>query len=102
MGKWFFPLSPASGICAAPWIGQFTVTLSGDVFLCCLSSIILGNLHHSSLQEIWQGPRMTSIRKAFNRGYYPHECGYCRGFGIENYPHNAFMKMSRGRETTSY
>jgi MoaA/NifB/PqqE/SkfB family radical SAM enzyme len=87
---WFFPLTPAKGLCAAPWLGQFTVTFNGDVLLCCLSSAVLGNLHKSSLEDIWQGPRMRSIRQAFHEGHFPHECGYCRGFGVSNYPHNSF------------
>ncbi len=90
IGKWFFPLKPAKGLCAAPWLGQISLKFNGDVLLCCASSIILGNLYESSLDDIWHGPKITAIRQAFHDGHYPHECGYCRGFGIKNYPNNSF------------
>jgi MoaA/NifB/PqqE/SkfB family radical SAM enzyme len=95
LGRWFFPLSPHEGFCAAPWLGQFFVTFNGDVLLCCLSSTILGNLRQSSLKEIWLGPRMRQIRQEFHDGRFPHECGYCRGFGLNNYPHNSFESIPR-------
>jgi MoaA/NifB/PqqE/SkfB family radical SAM enzyme len=94
-GKWFFPLVPAKGHCAAPWLGQFRVNYNGNVSLCCLSSTVLGNVYHSSLSEIWHGSHMTRIRQAFFNGYYPHECGYCRGFGLNNYPNNSFINIKR-------
>jgi radical SAM protein with 4Fe4S-binding SPASM domain len=92
-GKWFFPLIANKGMCAAPWLGQFTVTFNGDVLLCCFSSTILGNLYKNSLEEIWHGRQMKRIRQAFHNGHFPHECGYCRGFGLNNYPNNAFAGM---------
>jgi MoaA/NifB/PqqE/SkfB family radical SAM enzyme len=95
MNRWFFPLRPARGACAAPWIGQLTVKLNGDLLLCCSSSTILGNLYRSSLEEIWHGPQMTQIRQAFHRGFYPHQCGYCRGFGLNNYPRNSFIGVEK-------
>jgi radical SAM protein with 4Fe4S-binding SPASM domain len=94
-GKWYFPLISAKGHCAAPWLGQLTITADGNVYLCCFSSIVLGNLYKASLDEIWHGQKMTHIREAFHQGNFPHECGYCRGFGIENYPHNAFPGIVR-------
>jgi MoaA/NifB/PqqE/SkfB family radical SAM enzyme len=90
VGRWFFPIKPVKGLCAAPWLGQITINFNGDVRLCCTSSTVLGNLFQSSLNDIWQGPKMTAIRQAFHDGHYPHECGYCRGFGIKNYPNNSF------------
>ena len=93
--RWIFPLVPQKGFCAAPWLGQLTVKFNGDLLLCCTSSIILGNLYHSSLEAIWYGPQMTRIRQSFQKGYFPHECGYCRGFGLNNYPNNSFVNYKR-------
>jgi MoaA/NifB/PqqE/SkfB family radical SAM enzyme len=95
VGKWFFPLIPTRGFCAAPWLGQLSINQDGNVRLCCSSSAILGNLYQSSLDEIWRGRRMTKIRQAFHNGHYPHECGYCRGFGLSNYPNNSFLSFQR-------
>jgi MoaA/NifB/PqqE/SkfB family radical SAM enzyme len=91
MGKEFFPIiRPRSG-CAAPWIGQLIVTINGDVRLCCVLPQVVGNIYESTLEDIWHGPTMTQIRSTFNKGGSPRICGYCRGFGYDNYPNNAFV-----------
>jgi radical SAM protein with 4Fe4S-binding SPASM domain len=90
-GKGFFPVvPPKAGTCAAPWIGQLGIEMNGDVTMCCASKYYLGNLNESSLDEIWRGPRMTSVRQAFNEGHFPRACGYCQGFGFTDYPNNSF------------
>jgi MoaA/NifB/PqqE/SkfB family radical SAM enzyme len=91
LSRQIFPLVPAKGAhCAAPWIGQLVISVDGDVQLCCASQYPLGNLNQSSIDEIWHGPKMTKIRETFHNGRYPRLCGYCRGFGFEDYPNNSF------------
>ncbi|MFC2166798.1 radical SAM/SPASM domain-containing protein [Acidobacteriota bacterium] len=88
-----FPLTRIRGSCMAPWFGQLIVNLKGDVKLCCSSSYILGSLNDSTLLEIWNSERMKTIRKSFAKGNKPRVCGYCNGFGLENYPKNAFREL---------
>lgn len=88
-----FPLTKIRGGCMAPWFGQLIVNLKGDVKLCCSSSYILGSLNDSTLPEIWNSERMKAIRKSFAKGNNPRVCGYCNGFGLENYPKNAFRGL---------
>lgn len=62
------------------------ITASGNVLPCCISpfatsdyeSIVLGNVYHRSLAEIWFGPRYMNFRKK-RRTQTPPEC--CRGCG---------------------
>lgn len=93
-----FPLKHPGGPCAAPWFGQLSIAFNGDVSPCCLSPAILGKLYDSSLGEVWQGRYMTRLRQAFHRGRFPHECGYCPGFGIDSYPANSFAGIERQKK----
>jgi MoaA/NifB/PqqE/SkfB family radical SAM enzyme len=89
-GKNVFPLFRNKGSCLAPWFGQPIISQNGNVRLCCASPYSLGNLHQSSLAEIWNSPRMAKVRAPFQKGFMPLICGYCQGFSFENYPVNAF------------
>jgi len=93
--KKFFPLERIKGACIAPWIGQLQINLQGNVNLCCETNCYLGNLNDSSLAEIWNSDKMQHIRKSFKEGYIPKVCGYCRGFGFDNYPENAFVGIDK-------
>ena len=87
----YFPLKPAKSFpCAAPWIGELGIKVNGDVRLCCGSNYLLGNLNETTLDEIWQGPKMQKVLQAFKDGRYPRICGYCKGFGFADYPNNSF------------
>ena len=92
-GRRLFPLVKQRGSCLAPWFGQPIIGIDGSVTLCCSANYVLGNLHQASLAEIWNGKRMQQIRETFRRGYIPRLCGYCQGFGFDDYPGNAFRHL---------
>lgn len=94
-GKGIFPLFRNAGHCLAPWIGQLVINHNGDVRPCCSSTLTLGNVRESTLQEIWNSERMMALRRSFAEGYIPKSCGFCTGFGFSNYPHNAFAGVKR-------
>ncbi|MHC1784847.1 MAG: SPASM domain-containing protein [Anaerolineaceae bacterium] len=95
--KNLFPLVPLKGHCAAPWLGQMIIEQSGNVNLCCGTDYSLGNINDSSLGEIWRSDRMKSIRKSFHNGVIPNICGFCKGFGVSNYPNNSFLSEDRSQ-----
>ena len=94
-GRHLLPLKKHRGSCLAPWIGQPVIGQNGNVRLCCLTDYSLGNLHESSLPEIWNSARMKKIRRTFKEGYIPRICGFCRGFDFNNYPLNTFPGVPR-------
>jgi radical SAM protein with 4Fe4S-binding SPASM domain len=63
------------------------ITANGNVLPCCISpfstidysSIIMGNIFKSSLEEIWSGPKYTSHREQLQTES-PPKC--CRGCGV--------------------
>ena len=63
------------------------ITANGNVLPCCISpfstvdnsSIILGNVFESSLEEIWAGPKYQNFRKQLQTDT-PPKC--CRGCGV--------------------
>jgi radical SAM protein with 4Fe4S-binding SPASM domain len=63
------------------------ITANGNVLPCCISpfstvdytSIILGNVFESSLEEIWSGPKYTYFREQLQTET-PPKC--CRGCGV--------------------
>jgi len=95
------PLTRRAGSCVAPWIGQLIVRQDGSVNLCCNTTFRLGNVKDSSLGQVWNSPRMRSIRRSFAAGRIPRVCGYCTGFGFGNYPNNAFPQVDRTTGTIS-
>ncbi|MAE72019.1 MAG: hypothetical protein CME06_16320 [Gemmatimonadetes bacterium] len=88
------PFKTARGICVAPWIGQLSINQSGIVCLCCASAFPVGDLNHSSLDEIWNSKHMRRVRRSFARERFPHLCGYCRGFDLKEYPRNTVFRKS--------
>jgi radical SAM protein with 4Fe4S-binding SPASM domain len=64
-----------SYFCEEPWTGLFTIVESGDVLLCpCYLKMRIGNVHDSSMQEIWNAPELVEIRRSFQRGELPEPC----------------------------
>jgi len=61
------------------------ITANGNVLPCCISpfstvdhsSIILGNVFESSLEEIWSGPKYTNFRKQRQTDEPPNCCRGC-------------------------
>ncbi len=93
LGKNFFPLSTAKGVCVAPWFGQLRVSQTGDVKLCCATDYSVGDLNTSTLTEIWNSAKMKRVREEFRSGHIPRICGYCKGFLLDNYPRNSFTEI---------
>jgi MoaA/NifB/PqqE/SkfB family radical SAM enzyme len=61
--------------CNEPWTGIFTIRESGDVLLCpCHLKMPIGNIHESSMHEIWNAPELVEIRESFERGELPEPC----------------------------
>ena len=61
--------------CEEPWTGVFTLREDGDVLLCpCYLKMRIGNVHESSMQEIWNAPELVEIRRSFQRGELPEPC----------------------------
>ncbi len=61
--------------CEEPWTGIFTIKESGDVELCpCHLQMRIGNIHESSMQDIWNAPELVEIRQSFQRGELPKVC----------------------------
>lgn len=61
--------------CTEPWTGIFTIRESGEVQLCpCYLKMPIGNIHDSSMQEIWNAPELVEIRESFERGELPEPC----------------------------
>ena len=82
--------------CLVHW-ARFNVNYDGKVIVCFNElfkepevdkSLVLGDLNNYSIQEIWQGDKLTEIRKAQLTGDYSHtsftknlpclECSYCQ------------------------
>jgi len=52
---------------------------SGDVQICCANALYpVGNVRRSSLDEIWDGPRVRAIRDALAVGDMSLGCSVCR------------------------
>jgi len=64
-----------SYFCDEPWTGVFTILEGGDVQLCpCYLKMRIGNVHESSMHEIWNAPELVEIRRSFQRGELPEPC----------------------------
>jgi len=61
--------------CTEPWSGIFTIRENGDVKVCaCYLKLKVGNIHESSMQEIWNAPELVELRRSFQRGELPEPC----------------------------
>jgi len=48
---------------------------NGDAILCsCYLVMKIGNVHESSMEEIWNAPEVVEIRESFRRGELPEPC----------------------------
>jgi radical SAM protein with 4Fe4S-binding SPASM domain len=74
------PDSPWAGAaCQEPW-RRLTVTVTGDVFICCFqmaNRVLLGNVMQEPVEEIWNGRRARLVREAMFSGEAPPACQGC-------------------------
>jgi radical SAM protein with 4Fe4S-binding SPASM domain len=70
--------------CMRPWSLTY-VTANGNVLPCCISpwvtedysSIIMGNVHKQSMEEIWHGEKYTEFRNKLLSDDPPESCKNC-------------------------
>ncbi|MDD5216620.1 MAG: radical SAM protein [Candidatus Omnitrophica bacterium] len=68
--------------CLKPW-RHVLVYLNGDVWICCHmrgENCVMGNLHGSDFNTIWNNDKITSIRKDIANGIMPSACCGCPVF----------------------
>ena len=69
------PAERPGPFCHEPWSGVFTILENGDAVMCaCYLKMKIGNVHESSMHEIWNAPELIEIREAFQRGELPKPC----------------------------
>jgi radical SAM protein with 4Fe4S-binding SPASM domain len=62
--------------CSYPW-ATMAVLGNGDVMACCVPGTKVGNLHGSSLEQIWKGEVMQRFRARVNSDDPPEACAVC-------------------------
>jgi radical SAM protein with 4Fe4S-binding SPASM domain len=63
-------------VCGVAWHSA-VVLGNGDVAACCVPSLVMGNLNHNTLEEIWNGPRYQALRRTVNTPQAPRQCLAC-------------------------
>jgi radical SAM protein with 4Fe4S-binding SPASM domain len=70
--------NPGPGkVCYEPW-DNFWVTWDGNVYPCCQTNRIMGNVNDAGFNEIWNGLAYRLFRDGISSGNYPKECIGCR------------------------
>lgn len=93
------------GYCAWPWVVMHVLS-DGKVALCCkASSIIMGDLKTQSMEEIFHGKAMTSVRRVVAAGGFACvQCERCYFRGnyaqFDNYLDIMIQVISRIRESS--
>lgn len=62
--------------CSEPW-SNLNINASGDVRACCFNDQNLGNLNQLTIEEIWNGPGYTGLRRDMAEGRVPPTCATC-------------------------
>lgn len=62
--------------CFDPW-ESFRVAENGDVYPCCYSGHVMGNVLQQSVEEIWNGAEYRDYRRRVNTSDPPVECQRC-------------------------
>lgn len=70
VGQW------CSRRCSHPWT-SVSIDEKGDVYPCCLFDEHMGNLHRSSLADIWNNRRYRRLRRTVNSGSPIGQCRDC-------------------------
>lgn len=66
----------SDGFCLMPWIG-IHIGPDSIVSPCCSSTLEMGDASKRSLDEIWNSPPITSLRKQMLSGERPLSCQHC-------------------------
>jgi radical SAM protein with 4Fe4S-binding SPASM domain len=67
--------------CAVPWVSA-EISARGDVTTChTFYDLSLGNIHKTSLLEIWRGARLARLREQLREGLLPICTACCRYHG---------------------
>ena len=70
--------SPGTGkVCYEPW-NNYWITWNGNVFPCCQTNRIMGNVNDSDFEDLWNNLAYRTFRKKIHSGDYPKECIGCR------------------------
>jgi MoaA/NifB/PqqE/SkfB family radical SAM enzyme len=69
--------------CDQPW-SVIYMAWNGDVRTCCFNDYALGNIDHSTIEELWNGPKYHAMRKSVARGEVLDACRDCLN-GKSNY-----------------
>ncbi len=70
------PKLPVEGRCLHPW-SSMSITEKGEVFPCCVSEFLLGDLKKSSIAEIWNNDRFQKLRSTVNSSRPLRDCRNC-------------------------
>ncbi|MGN7611470.1 radical SAM/SPASM domain-containing protein [Magnetococcales bacterium HHB-1] len=57
-----------------------TIASNGDILPCCYDltrQMVLGNIYHKTLADIWRGRTLNRLRAAIDKGAYPVLCQRC-------------------------
>lgn len=75
------PVNGNHSRCFQPW-KTFYVKTNGEVKPCCFSQTVMGNLHESTPEEIWNGDEYRKLRDSISQGVYPEGCRHCAAFNL--------------------
>jgi radical SAM protein with 4Fe4S-binding SPASM domain len=62
--------------CAHPWT-SVSIDEKGQVFPCCQSNLLMGDLRTSTFDEIWNNWRYRKLRRTVNTASAPPDCRRC-------------------------
>lgn len=75
-------------VCPQPFQRMF-VRNNGDVLPCCSAygmKLVMGNIHHESIYDIWNGEKMREHRRILNNpNLQPEACRKCRTGSTQNF-----------------
>ncbi len=70
------PAAEAIPPCAHPWT-SVSINEKGEVYPCCQSNLLMGDLKTASFDEIWNNRRYQKLRATVNTPDALHDCRQC-------------------------
>lgn len=70
----WLPAGRSLPLCDIPWLGRTVVHSTGEVYFCCHSDAVVGNVNDEPLAQIWNNAKMQAVRAALSEGRLPREC----------------------------